>query len=222
MATQRFGASRLFLSEFRRTFRTTGAVLPSSRWLAQALARYVGAGEHPQRILEVGPGTGAVTRQIISAMRPDDTLDLVELNERFVAHLNDRFAVDPHFRAVGDRAQVIHKPVEDLPADDPYDLIISGLPLNNFAVDQVESILAAFQQLLKPGGTLSFFEYIALREAKTAVSFGGERQRLRGIAKALRRWLDEHQIHRDSVWRNAPPAWVHHVRFGEADAETDS
>ena len=49
----------LFLREFWTNYHTTGAILPSGRWLAAALSRYVGKGNGPQRILEVGPGTGA-------------------------------------------------------------------------------------------------------------------------------------------------------------------
>ena len=75
---------RLFLREFWSNYHTTGAILPSGPWLAAALARYVGKGDRPQRILEVGPGTGAVTRRIARAMRPADRLDLVELNGSFV------------------------------------------------------------------------------------------------------------------------------------------
>ena len=60
--------------------------------------------------------------------------------------------------------------MEDLPADEPYDLIISGLPLNNFSVADVERILEVMHRLLRPGGTLSFFEYIAIRPARALVS----------------------------------------------------
>ena len=51
---------RAFLTQFLRNYQTTGSVLPSSRALASALCRHVGTGA-PQRILEAGPGTGAVT-----------------------------------------------------------------------------------------------------------------------------------------------------------------
>ncbi len=123
---------RLFFKQFRRNFRTTGAILPSSQALCRSLARYVGDGAGPKRILEVGPGTGAVTRHIIRAMGPEDHLDLVELNEQFVACLRQRFVEEPLFASVAPRAEVIHRPVEELPTDRPYDLIVSGLPLNNF------------------------------------------------------------------------------------------
>ena len=110
------------------------------------------------------------------------------------------------------RTRVLHQRVEDLPADAQYDLIISGLPLNNFTVADVEQILAVLLRLLSPGGTLSFFEYIAIRPARALVSGPAERARLRGISRALSSLLGPHEIRRDCVLRNVPPAWVHHVR----------
>jgi phosphatidylethanolamine/phosphatidyl-N-methylethanolamine N-methyltransferase len=210
---RRFGEYRLFLREYARSFRTTGAILPSGRWLAKALARFV-TGDGPGRqILEVGPGTGAVTRRIAARMGDDDRLHLVELNDTFVAQLRASLADEPVLRRVADRTQLFHSAVESLPKNDGYDVIISGLPLNNFAVAEVEQILAKLAGLLKPGGTLSFFEYIAIRHARALVSRRAERDRLRGIGRALGAVLGPHEFRRDWVWPNVPPAWVHHVRF---------
>ena len=77
----------------------------------------------------------------------------------------------------------------------------------------MEEILAAFRRLLRPGGTLSFFEYIAIRRARSVISGPGERARLRGISRALEGLFAEGRIARDWVWPNLPPAWVHHVRL---------
>lgn len=204
---------RVFFREFRDNFETTGAILPSGRALARALASHVGQPGPGRRVLEVGPGTGAVTAEIVRLLRPDDRFDLVELNDRFVARLNDRFANEPSFQRVADRSRVLHQSVESVSNDEPYDLIISGLPLNNFSVELVERILAALRALLRPDGTLSFFEYIAIRHAKAMVSPAADRTRLRGITKVLNQLLIPHEVRRDWVWRNVPPAWVHHVRI---------
>jgi phosphatidylethanolamine/phosphatidyl-N-methylethanolamine N-methyltransferase len=204
---------RLFLREFLCNYHTTGAVLPSGRRLARALARYVGHDGGPKRILEVGPGTGAVTRGIVERMGPEDRLDLVELNDAFVARLESRFRSEPSFVAVAGRVRVFHSPVEDLPPKDQYDLMISGLPLNNFQPAEVQRILDAMGALLAPGGMLSFFEYIAIRRVKAAVSGRAGRERLRGIGRVLDGVLSEGEVRRDWVWVNAPPAWVHHVQM---------
>lgn len=212
---------RVFWRQFRQNFHTTGAVLPSGRFLARALARYVGPPQGPQRILEVGPGTGAVTDHIVRRLGPGDQLDLVELNDQFVARLNERFASEPAFQKVAPSCRVLHQPVESLAGQGGYDLIVSGLPLNNFSVADVEHILDVFSRLVRPGGTLSFFQYIAIRPARAVVSGSKERERLRGIGQALDRLLRPHEVRRDWIWPNIPPAWVHHVRFPEGTAAGD-
>lgn len=213
---------RLFFQEYLRNFHHTGAVSPSSRYLASALARQI-AGENdkclargPRRVLEVGPGTGAVTGRIVANLGPEDRFDLIEWNARFVDCLRRRFETEPAWKAVADRVRVIHGPVQDLPREGAYQAIVSGLPLNNFAVADVEQILDAFRGLLAPGGTLSFFEYVAVRPARALVSGRVERQRLKGIGKALDAILSQHEFRRDCVWPNLPPAWVHHVRLSDA------
>ncbi|MEX0612022.1 MAG: class I SAM-dependent methyltransferase [Pirellulales bacterium] len=240
---QQWADYRVFWREFRRAFHSTGAVLPSGRALAKNLCRYVRQpdaaavdGEPPglsrrdkpagsrgfdtdsgptagRRILEVGPGTGAVTGHIIQDLRPDDRLVLVERNEQFVARLRARLANEPGFhRAIG-RVTLMHASVEDMAEEPPFDLIISGLPFNNFSTELVEQVLAKLTRLLAPGGTLSFFEYVAVRRAKSLVSSGKERERLRGIGRVLSATLQAHEVNRDLVMANVPPAWVHHVRF---------
>lgn len=209
---------RVFLKEFWTHYHTTGAIAPSGPWLAASLSRFVEQGngdDRPRRILEVGPGTGAVTQHLVTCLRPRDTLDLVELNDSFVEHLQHRFSNEPAFQAVVDRTQILHQPVNDVPGEGVYDLIISGLPLNNFSVADVEGILATYRRLLAPGGTLSFFEYMLMRPLKLAVTGGRDRERIRGISRALGELLGPHRIKRDWIWPNMPPAWVHHVRLGE-------
>jgi phospholipid N-methyltransferase len=209
---------RVFLRQFFRRYHTTGAILPSGRPLASALCRYVREGEGPRRILEVGPGTGAVTARLVEELQPGDHLTLVELNDEFVEHLKARFAAEPTFQAVSSRTDLLHCRLEELPGNGRYDRIISGLPLNNFASADVEQILAVFGRLLKAGGILSFFEYIAIRRVKQVVSGRAERQRLREIGRMLGDLFEQRQIRCDAVWPNVTPAWVHHVRFAEAVA----
>jgi hypothetical protein len=93
-------------------------------------------------------------------------------------------------------------------------LIVSGLPLNNFDVVMVGGILEKLKRLLAPGGTLSFFEYVAVRKAKSIISRQSERERLRGIGGLFDEMLGPHEVRRDLVLANVTPAWVHHVRFG--------
>jgi phospholipid N-methyltransferase len=226
---QRLADYRVFWRQFRQAYNSTGALLPSGRGLAVALSSFVreGNADHGKklngsasgrRILEVGPGTGAVTVQIINDMRPHDQLVLVERNEEFVAHLRDRLKEIPAAQSSSDRISLVHVAVEELPDDEPFDVIVSGLPLNNFEVPLVEQILSKLSRLLAPGGTLSFFEYVAVRRAKSLVCSSSDRERLRGIERVLGSFLKA-EVRRDMVMANVPPAWVHHVRFGQAPTE---
>jgi phospholipid N-methyltransferase len=219
---QRWADYRVFWQQFRRAYHTTGAVLPSGKALAGALCHYVrsdaeaaSAAGRTRRILEVGPGTGAVTGQIVRDMRSGDQLVLVERNEQFVARMRDRLTSEAEWNGAAARVSIVHASVEDLSEDQPYDVIVSGLPLNNFTPEIVESILSKLRRLSAPGGTLSFFEYVAIRRFKVALSRQADRERVRGVARVLNEVLKKHEIRRDVVWANVPPAWVHHVRFGE-------
>ena len=203
---------RAFLTQFLRHYETTGAIIPSGRALAAALCRHVGAGA-PQRILEADPGTGAVTGCVIERMRADDQLWLVELNPAFAAHLRNAFTERPSFQAVANRCHLVEGSVQDLGQDTQFDLVVSGLPLNNFSPEVVRAILASFAKLLKPTGILSFFQYILIRDAKTLVSVGPERTRLKSVGEAIDGVLTEREFAREWVWPNVPPAWVHHLRF---------
>ena len=204
-----------FLTQFLRNYDTTGSVIPSGRALGTALCRYVGRGG-AQKILEAGPGTGAVTGCIIERLRQDDELWMVELNPTFAAHLRGAFEEKPAFRSVASRCHLIEGSVEQLGPlgkDGQFDLIISGLPLNNFSSEDVRHILEAYGKLLKPGGILSFFQYILIRPAKMFVSVGSERTRLKDVGRVIEGVLGEREFAREWVWVNVPPAWVHHVRF---------
>jgi phospholipid N-methyltransferase len=225
---QQWADYRVFWREFRQAYQTTGSVLPSGRALAAALCQYVcepgeaasaAAGNgavgrnQGRRILEVGPGTGAVTGRIISDLRPGDRLVLVERNEQFVARLRARLADELGAARAADRITLLRAGVEELVEDQRFDLIISGLPLNNFSVELVERVLEKLRRLLAPRGTLSFFEYVAVRKAKSLVSSRAERERLRGVGRVLSEVLQRREVRRDLVLANVPPAWVHHVRF---------
>jgi phosphatidylethanolamine/phosphatidyl-N-methylethanolamine N-methyltransferase len=207
-----------FLTQFLRNSETTGSIIPSGRALGNALCRHVGQGSG-QRILEAGPGTGAVTSCIIERMRRDDQLWMVELNPTFAAHLRSAFKEKASYRKVADRCHLVEGSVQELApmgdsaVDRRFDLIVSGLPLNNFSPENVRDVLQAFSKLLKPGGILSFFQYILLRPAKMFVSVGPERSRLKDVGEAIEGMLGEKEFAREWVWPNVPPAWVHHIRF---------
>lgn len=214
-----------FFRQFRQQFETTGAIAPSSRFLARAMARPLQQrdGDSPVRVLEIGPGTGAVTRTLVRHIREGDCFDLVELNESFVEMLNGRFEKEPHWNRIREQSQIHMVPVQEFQTDEPYDFVISGLPLNNFPTDLVEEIFQAYFRILKPGGVLSYFEYQFVRSIRTRVGKQEERNRLAAIDATMKSYTDRLRFRRDWIFVNLPPAWVQHLRSEEVKpvAETE-
>lgn len=202
-----------FFRQFRERFETTGAIAPSSRFLARAmLGPLRQRGPDPVRVLEVGPGTGAVTRHLVRELRPHDVLDIVELNSSFVKHLRDRFEHDPHYAAVSDQTQIHECAIQDFQPTAQYDFIISGLPLNNFPVTLVESIVESLLQYVAASGTISYFEYMYIRDIKKNLLWGQSRAKLRALDGLLQEYQRRYRSHRNWVFINLPPAWVQHLR----------
>jgi phospholipid N-methyltransferase len=210
-----------FWRESRQHFKTVGAILPSSRFLARALAAPLNGPRPDWRILEAGPGTGSVTREILRRLRPGDHLDIVELNDQFVQRLNDCFQRDPHFAPHRDQVAIIHGPVQEVPGEDCYDAIVSGLPLNNFPVALVQEVFGTFTRLLKPGGVLSYFEYEFVRQLKTPFVNRAERQRLDGVGQLVGSYIRDCQIQRKRVLMNVPPAVARYLRLKPSAERTD-
>ena len=207
-----------FLRICRDNFRTTGAILPSSRFLARALVKHLEGPRPPARILEVGPGSGSVTVEIARRMLPGDRLDAVEINGHFARLLEQRVATEKIFRGRRDQVHVIHAAVEDLLGESVYDYIVSGLPLNNFSVAQVREIFATYNRLLKPGGTLTYYEYVLVRQLKTPFVDRRERRRLFRVGRVVGGYVRAYQVRRERVFMNVPPAIVRHLQLKQVQA----
>jgi len=202
-----------FFRECRRHFRNTGAIMPSSRFLARALVSELRRPRGPSRILEVGPGTGSVTREILRYLQPGDQFDAVEINRHFIDVMQRRLDQDWSFHRYRDQIHLIHAAVEELIGEGVYDFIVSGLPLNNFPVSQVRQIFRAYDRLLKPGGTLTYYEYVFIRQLKTPFVDRRERRRLWGVGQVVGGYIRNYQVRRQRILINVPPATVRHLCF---------
>ena len=207
-----------FFKQFRSTFETTGAIAPSSRFLASDMAGPMKQHQGPKQVLEIGPGTGAVTRQIVKQIKPGDQLDLVELNEKFVEILHKRFDREKGFQEIKHQTSIHNCPLQEYGAGQEYDYIVSGLPLNNFPTELVGEIFKAYFRLLKPGGVLSYFEYMYVRPVRKVISRGEENQRIRQIDEIMATYTRQYRIQTDWVWLNIPPAWVQHLQKEKGSA----
>src|SRR5262249_59182598 len=99
----------------------------------------------------------------------------------------------------------LHAAVQDLPGDSVYDYIVSGLPLNNFTADQVRAIFATYNRLLKPDGTLTYYEYVLARQIQTPFVGRRERRPLFRPGRPVGGYLPHYPIPPQPIFLNLPP-----------------
>ena len=102
----------------------TGAVVPSGKFLAKAMAAQVDPRE-PGPIVEIGPGTGPVTEALIARGIPQERLVLVEFNPDFIGLLRKRFPLAKVIQ--GDAYNIADLLKDKLSA--PAAAVVSSLPL---------------------------------------------------------------------------------------------
>ncbi|MFF4954833.1 class I SAM-dependent methyltransferase [Streptomyces chattanoogensis] len=194
----------LFLREYARTRQDVGAIAPSSARLGKALTRYVIPSPGRSRaVLEVGPGTGAVTRYITGSLGRLDTLDLVEANSRFATLLRGTYGRDPRLR-------VLAGPVQEHELG-RYDTIVCGLPFANFDARTTAEVFDRLLGSLRPGGTLSFFGYVGGTTVRRTLAVGPDRERTLAGQGVMRNILRRYEFRTETVLGNLPPARVHHL-----------
>ncbi|OQW61266.1 MAG: methyltransferase [Proteobacteria bacterium SG_bin9] len=101
-----------------------GAVMPSGRVLARTMASYVDNNSSGP-VIELGPGTGAITNALVERGIDQKRLVLVEYNPSFCALLRDRY---PQATVVQGDAYALEKSLRDV-LTEPASAVVSGLPL---------------------------------------------------------------------------------------------
>jgi phosphatidylethanolamine/phosphatidyl-N-methylethanolamine N-methyltransferase len=148
--------SGLFLREWFANPQRTGAVAPSSPHLAAAMARWLPS-DPESFVLELGPGTGAVTEALIERGLREDRLIAIEKNPTMSRLLRKRF---PNARVItgdawhlDDLLRDHREPIENVGA------VISSLPLLNFPVEEAEALTQKIRAVLEPRGTWVQYSY---------------------------------------------------------------
>ncbi|MER7027104.1 MULTISPECIES: class I SAM-dependent methyltransferase [Streptomyces] len=222
-ARRRNGAA-VFLREATRSMHATGAVAPSGSPLARRLAAPLPApgGRGPLRVLEVGAGTGTVTRALAERIGPGDRLDAVEINPRFVRLLTSALRSDPALAAASGQIRIVHGSICRMPlSEDGYDMIVSCLPFANFDPGTVRAVMERYLAALVPGGHLTFFGYLGTLALRTLFAPRAEAARHRAVADVLAEFSDRYGEGDGGVvvWRNLPPARVSHLRAPRRPAD---
>jgi len=204
-----------FFRSYMREPNVVGAVTPSSRALAAAICEPFRRFEGPARVLEVGAGTGPITRYLGTILDDDDELDICEIQPVFARILSEQVLTNPDFapRVAAGRVRLYPQPVQSLPYESRYDFVISGLPLTAFELPLVEQVFAVIRRALKPGGVVSYFEYVGLRRLSRALAIGKKRARIREVSSFLTDNIRRHQFQCRTILRNLPPAHARHLRF---------
>lgn len=213
-----FQETFFFLSQLSRGFNHIGAVMPTSREAARAMAAEALRQKKPKTILEVGPGTGPITTELVRHLKADDRLVLCEVDDTFVAYLRKRFETEPELQRVRHQVEILHQSVADIPGEAQFDYIISAVPLTRLPADVAESIFDSFRRLLKPGGTFTFLEYKFLRSLRK-FSKSAETADFIKVDKMMKDFINQYEFRSDSVMLNMPPANIRSLRFSDPKPE---
>ena len=92
-----------------------------------------------------------------------------------------------------------------------YDGIVCGLPYNIFPTHVSRSIIRRLVSMLKEDGTLSFFEYAAIRNLRRVVGNKDMKRTSRWHARFVERLQCDMESSRELVLMNLPPAWAVHL-----------
>ena len=175
----------------------TGAVSPSGRFLARAMARAVDP-ERPGPIVELGPGTGPVTDALIARGIAPERLVLVEYDPHFCKLLQRRY---PLATVIQGDAYALAATLDGV-LDEPAAAVVSSLPLRNQPERHRLTLLEQAFAVLQPGGSFVQFTY--------------------GIASPMPLRHGDHPCFEamvsPAVWFNLPPARVWVYRAAAAPA----
>ncbi len=164
----------------------TGAISPSSPFLAAAMAKEVDPAR-PGPVIELGPGTGPVTQALVERGVAQERLVLVEFDPEFCRLLAKRF---PGARVIRGDAYALDTTLRGL-IDQPAAAVVSSLPLlTRPEEERVRLLLHAFR-LMAPDAPFIQFTY--------------------GLTSPVPRGPGVSSHVSAPVWRNIPPArvWVY-------------
>jgi phospholipid N-methyltransferase len=193
MTTRRaIGEHLMFLGKFLRNPRNVGSVVPSSQALAREMARAVPVSPDAV-VVELGPGTGALTRQVVKVLAPGQRFLAIDIDPEFCENLRKRWPrIDCECGSAADMPKMI-----EARRWSGVHHVLSGLPFASLPAAISRAILQAVAQSLVPGGTFTTFQYVHAYATPPAVKFRKQMADRFGP-----------MVGRQLVVRNVPPAYV--------------
>lgn len=182
----------LLFREFVRYPFHTAALAPSSRHLAARMAESVPL-KTARNVIELGPGTGALTKALLEKLNPDARFMAVELNPTFADAWARQF---PDRKiTIGNVANL--KQICQANGFDSIDCIVSGLPWPSFPTQLQEKGVNEVLDMLTPGGQMVTFGYHVGLCMPTGRHF---RRLIKNRFNQVEMLAWE--------WRNLPPAYI--------------
>nr|WP_245944057.1 methyltransferase domain-containing protein [Acuticoccus kandeliae] len=173
----------------------TGAVAPSSQELSRLMAHHVEA-DRPGVIVELGPGTGAVTQALLERGVPAERLVLIEYSPDFCELLRQRF---PGATVVNGNAYALSETMATL-GNPPIASVVSGLPLFTRPLPERQALLSDAMRLMAPGAPFIQFSYALVPAVKDLVGITWSTSRwVIGNLPPARVWLYRSAAERSSV-----------------------
>ncbi len=185
-----------FFGEFVAKPSVTGAIAPSSEFLAKAIVEDLDL-RVAAAVLEYGPGTGIFTDRILRSLGPASKFAAIEVNPRLARIFRERHPEVKlfHDSVANVRAICDHAGIESV------DCIVSGLPWAAFSESTQLKFLDEMMRVLKPGGRFATFAYAHGVWLPTGRRFAG----------LLGRYFSSVTTS-PMVWLNLPPAFVYRCR----------
>lgn len=144
-----------FLKEAVKTYKTSGTLIPSSRFLAARMLKSINF-KTADVIVELGPGNGAITKYILKNIQPNTQLICFEINENF--HKQMQRISHPQLTLLNTSAENICEELEKLKISKACH-IISSLPLTIIPNEVTKAILENSYKVLAVNGDFIQYQY---------------------------------------------------------------
>ena len=151
-----------FIKQYITKPRTVGAVLPSSKYLADKMTQNIDFNS-AKCIVEYGAGTGVFTNNILKQRKPDTIVILFENNKEFFNQLNEKYTHEVNLYVVNDSAEQIGEYLQKHNIA-VADYIVSGLPFASLPQAVSSKIMAQTKKYLRQGGSFITFQYTLLKK----------------------------------------------------------
>lgn len=158
-----------FLKTFIKERKQVGALAPSSRYLVKKMCDKIDF-ENAKNIVELGPGTGVFTEELLARSNDDCKIFVIELNEEFHAFLAHKFK-DKRIVLLRESADNIDQILADHNVK-KADAILSSLPLAVIPDQIKKRIIIKSYDVLKKGGVYVQYQYSLNAKKLLELKFG--------------------------------------------------